>query len=101
MTTTSDTTLRNPSDTVRVAAAVDAVLALHVPSERRQRQFCAVHDRGNRFRRSWQRAVSSCPDCGEVTRQVCAACGPVCNDVAWPCPTVLAIRQALSAEDGS
>jgi hypothetical protein len=76
-------------------AAVEAVLALHVPVERRTRQFCRVHNSGAPFRLRWERAVNRCPDCREVTKQVCAACGPICNDIAWPCATVLAIRKAL------
>ena len=103
MTTTSDTSPRNPSDTVRAAAAVDAVLALHVPFERPERQFCAAHDSPVRaqFWSSRWRAVSRCRDCREVTRQACAACGSPCADVAWPCPTVLAVRQALGAGEGT
>jgi hypothetical protein len=81
-------------------AAVDAVLALHVPSDRHVRQFCDVHAAGNRFRRSWERAVNSCPDCQEVTKRVCAACDPVCAAVAWPCPTALAVRKALGTGGG-
>ena len=85
-------------DGPRVMAALEAVLALHVPFERQMRQFCRVHESGAKFRLSWQRAVSRCPDCREVTRLVCAACGPVCNDIAWPCATVLAIRKELGTK---
>jgi hypothetical protein len=81
----------------RLMAAVDAVLALHVPVERQMRQFCGVHDSGATFWGRWARAVSRCPDCREVTKRICAACGPICNDIAWPCSTVLAIRTALSS----
>jgi hypothetical protein len=81
----------------RLLAAVDAVLALHIPVERQMRQFCAVHDSGAKFWPRWARAVNCCPECREVTKRICAACGPICNDIAWPCATVLAIRTALSA----
>ncbi len=71
---------------------------LHVPFERQMRQFCHVHDSGAKFRPLWERAVRRCPDCREAIKQVCTACGPICNDIAWPCATVLAIRRTLGAE---
>jgi hypothetical protein len=100
MTTRSSSTQTKPDlyDGPRLMAAVEAVLTLHVPFERQMRQFCGVHNSGAKFRPSWERAVSRCPDCREVTKRVCAACGPICNDIAWPCATVLAIRTALAAE---
>lgn len=102
MTTKSSSTQTKPDlhDGSGLMSAVEAVLALHVPFERQMRQFCGVHDSGAKFRPLWERAVNRCPDCREVTKRVCAACGPTCNDIAWPCATVLAIRRALGAEEG-
>jgi hypothetical protein len=102
MTTESSSTQTKPDlhDGSGLKAAVEAVLALHVPVERQMRQFCGVHDSHAKFRPLWQRAVNRCPDCREVTKRVCAACGPVCNDIAWPCATVLAVRKALGAQQG-
>lgn len=88
------------NDGPRLVAAVGAVLALHIPLERQIRQFCRIHNSGAKFRPLWEFAVRRCPDCREITKQVCAACGPICNDIAWPCATVLAIRGTLGAQDG-
>ena len=88
-------------DNRRLLAVADAVLALHVPFDRQQRQFCAVHGSSSLPRPLWERAVNRCRDCREVTRQVCAGCGSPCADVAWPCATVLNVSRALTGESGT
>jgi len=80
-------------DTPRLLAAVDAVLARHVPKTVTVTRLCGAHHRI---------VIPDCPDC--VKRQVttCAACDPVCpDDNTWPCADYLAISRALTGEDGT
>ena len=76
----------------RLLAAVDAVLARHVPKTVTVTRLCGAHHRI---------VIPDCPDC--VKRQVttCAACDPVCpDDNTWPCANYQAISRALTGEDG-
>ena len=80
-------------DTPRLLAAVDAVLARHVPKTVTVTRLCGAHHRI---------VIPDCPDC--VKRQVttCAACDPFCpDDNTWPCADYLAISRELTGEDGT
>ena len=75
-------------DAELLLAAVDAVLARHVPKTVTVTHLCGAHHRI---------VIPNCPDC--VKRQVttCAACDPVCpDDNTWPCADYLAISRALT-----
>ena len=79
-------------DAELLLAAVDAVLARHVPKTVTVTRLCGAHHRI---------VLPDCPDC--VKRQVttCAACDPFCpDDNTWPCADYLAISRALTGEDG-
>ena len=79
-------------DVPRLLAAVEAVLARHVPKTVTVTRLCGAHHRI---------VIPDCPDC--VKRQVttCAACDPVCpDDNTWPCANYQAISRALTGEDG-
>jgi hypothetical protein len=81
------------ADVPRLLAAVDAVLARHVPKTVTVTRLCGAHHRI---------VIPDCPDC--VKRQVttCAACDPVCpDDNTWPCADYLAISRELTGEDGT
>ena len=81
------------ADVPRLLAAVDAVLARHVPKTVTVTRLCGAHHRI---------VIPDCPDC--VKRQVttCAACDPFCpDDNTWPCADYLAISRELTGEDGT
>lgn len=92
-----------PQDVPRLLAAVDAVLARHVPKTITVRHLCgSAHSLTGPQGRAFFDAVDTCPDCVKEDQTVCAACDPVCpDDNQWPCADVAAITRALLGEDGT
>jgi hypothetical protein len=88
-------------------AAVRAVLELHRRSDKpaRTRHVCRDHAYAHHPGPQWRAAVDTCPDCAVTEKYVCTheACRHDCpDDDKWPCPTIRAIRTALtSVRDGS
>jgi hypothetical protein len=98
--------LDSQSDVSRLLAAVEAVLARHVPETFTVRHICQAHGTTEHMRKlpyAEERAIiDACKDCKKVRQTACKACNPVCpGDSSWPCPDVMAISRALLGEDGT
>ena len=85
----------------RLLAAVDAVLAFHVPKTVSVTNLCGRHGAmGWPGRAASREDVDQCPDCRTTDVITCASCNPTCpGDNQWPCPEYLAISRALTGED--
>lgn len=83
--------IASAADVPRLLAALDALLARHVPKTVSVTHLCGGHRRI---------IVEGCPDCTTTVHKVCAACDPACpDDNLWPCQDVQAITRALLPED--
>ncbi len=90
------------SDVPRLAAAVEAVLAVHVRQEQPVRHYglgdaCPKHHL-NAFGRPNYATFRDCPDCRYTEYYVCSHCQ--CPHDNWPCPTYRAITTALTGGTG-
>ncbi len=88
------------ADVPRLLAAVDAVLARHVPRTVTVRNLCPAHSTSDQLRRMTSReeraVIDACPDCRREQVTECAGCDPACPDGnAWPCADVRAITREL------
>jgi hypothetical protein len=86
----------------RLLAAVEAVLAIHVPHEVPSTRICAEHASGPKWRTSatlgeFRDEANACPDCVTTMQTVCAHCD--CPNDEWPCPTVQAVAKELLSEE--
>ena len=89
-------------DVPRLLAAVDAILARHVPKTVKVRHLCASHGiTGLKLGGAWTE-VDGCPDCVITEHETCAVCEVVCpDDNLWPCEDYLAISRALTREENT
>lgn len=89
-------------DSPRLAAAVEAALAMHARSGKPVKSYalCPEHaENWDHAGRMFHLAVRACPDCTLTERYVCAQCRSDCpDDDEWPCPTYRAVAAALLGE---
>lgn len=83
-------------DVPKLTSAVEAVSALHVPTEETAYTACTAHSYQNGLPRTVYAfdVMRDCLDCTKATHLVCKHC--CCPNDSWPCPTYQALLRALT-----